>query len=55
CQKGAFYCKSGVCLPPYAVRDKVRDCLGGEDEIETVETVGKSIPRTGSHKEHLES
>ncbi|KAF5890534.1 complement factor I, partial [Clarias magur] len=48
CQKGAFYCKSGVCLPPYAVRDKIRDCLGGEDEIETV---GKSIPQSGSHKE----
>ncbi|XP_053338186.1 complement factor I-like [Clarias gariepinus] len=40
CQNGAFYCKSGVCLPPYAVQDKIRDCLGGEDEIDH------------SHKEH---
>ncbi|XP_053338875.1 complement factor I-like [Clarias gariepinus] len=55
CQNGAFYCKSGVCLPPYAVQDKIRDCLGGEDEIETVETVRKSIPRSGSRKEHLGS
>ncbi|XP_062871435.1 complement factor I [Trichomycterus rosablanca] len=32
CSNGAYHCKSGVCLSPHAVRDQIRDCLGGEDE-----------------------
>ncbi|XP_017539611.1 complement factor I-like isoform X2 [Pygocentrus nattereri] len=35
CQSGAFHCKSGVCIPGHAVRDGIRDCLGGEDEVPT--------------------
>uniref|UniRef100_A0A3B4CSH4 trypsin n=1 Tax=Pygocentrus nattereri TaxID=42514 RepID=A0A3B4CSH4_PYGNA len=35
CQSGAFHCKSGVCIPGNAVRDRIRDCLGGEDEVTT--------------------
>ncbi|XP_036447014.1 complement factor I-like isoform X6 [Colossoma macropomum] len=35
CQSGAFHCKSGVCIPGHAVRDEIRDCLGGDDEVPT--------------------
>ncbi|KAI5609289.1 complement factor I [Silurus asotus] len=35
CQNGAFFCKSGVCIPRHAVGDQIRDCLGGEDETQT--------------------
>ncbi|XP_046725999.1 complement factor I isoform X2 [Silurus meridionalis] len=35
CRDGAFYCKSGVCIPHHAVGDQIRDCLGGEDELQT--------------------
>lgn len=30
----AFHCKSDVCIPRHAVRDGIRDCLGGEDELD---------------------
>ncbi|XP_051518332.1 complement factor I isoform X5 [Myxocyprinus asiaticus] len=33
----AFHCKSHVCIPAHAVRDGIRDCLGGEDELEVTE------------------
>ncbi|TRY64503.1 hypothetical protein DNTS_009411 [Danionella cerebrum] len=32
CRRSAFHCPSGVCIPQHAVRDGVRDCLGGIDE-----------------------
>ncbi|KAL6483976.1 hypothetical protein MHYP_G00088490 [Metynnis hypsauchen] len=35
CQSGAFHCKAGVCIPGQAVRDGIRDCLGGDDEVPT--------------------
>ncbi|MCI4387877.1 hypothetical protein PGIGA_G00079080 [Pangasianodon gigas] len=53
CQKGAFYCKTGVCLPRYAVRDQIRDCLGGEDELETSTRVSEVLPRTDSRTGRL--
>uniref|UniRef100_W5UI87 Complement factor I n=1 Tax=Ictalurus punctatus TaxID=7998 RepID=W5UI87_ICTPU len=46
CQKGAFYCKTGVCLPRSAVGDQIRDCLGGEDELETSTHVSETRPRS---------
>lgn len=33
-ESGAFHCKSDVCIPRHAVRDGIRDCLGGEDELD---------------------
>ncbi|XP_050952522.1 complement factor I isoform X4 [Labeo rohita] len=36
CHDSGFHCKSGVCIPRHAVRDGIRDCLGGEDELEAV-------------------
>ncbi|XP_036446847.1 complement factor I [Colossoma macropomum] len=33
CQSEAFHCKSGVCIPGHAVRDGIKDCLGGDDEV----------------------
>uniref|UniRef100_A0AAY5EC70 trypsin n=1 Tax=Electrophorus electricus TaxID=8005 RepID=A0AAY5EC70_ELEEL len=36
CCKGAFFCKTGVCIHPHALGDKIRDCLGGEDELHTL-------------------
>ncbi|KAF4078388.1 hypothetical protein AMELA_G00198730 [Ameiurus melas] len=46
CQNGAFYCKTGVCLPKSAVGDQIRDCLGGEDEVETSTHVNEARPRS---------
>ncbi|KAF4096221.1 complement factor I [Onychostoma macrolepis] len=34
CRGKAFHCKSGVCIPQHALKDGIRDCLGGEDEID---------------------
>ncbi|XP_041926839.1 complement factor I-like [Alosa sapidissima] len=34
CRGGAFHCQSNVCLPPHAVGDGIRDCLGGDDEAQ---------------------
>ncbi|KAL7863899.1 hypothetical protein AOLI_G00153190 [Acnodon oligacanthus] len=48
CQSGVFHCKSGVCIPGHAVRDGIRDCLGGDDEVPTA-AVGPA--ETGSHAE----
>ncbi|XP_053096483.1 complement factor I isoform X2 [Pangasianodon hypophthalmus] len=53
CQKGAFYCKTGVCLPRYAVGDQIRDCLGGEDEHETSTHVSEVLPRSDSQTGRL--
>uniref|UniRef100_A0A4W4EAG5 trypsin n=1 Tax=Electrophorus electricus TaxID=8005 RepID=A0A4W4EAG5_ELEEL len=36
CHRGAFFCKTGVCIHPHALGDKIRDCLGGEDELHTL-------------------
>ncbi|XP_043088489.1 complement factor I [Puntigrus tetrazona] len=33
CRDGAFFCETGVCIPQHAIKDGIRDCLGGEDEI----------------------
>ncbi|XP_030631094.1 complement factor I isoform X2 [Chanos chanos] len=38
CRPDGFHCKSGVCIPKSAVRDGIRDCLGGEDELEDTHT-----------------
>lgn len=43
CQNDAFYCTSGVCLPQYTVRDQIRDCLGGEDELEPDTRLGPDV------------
>uniref|UniRef100_A0A3B1KDI2 trypsin n=1 Tax=Astyanax mexicanus TaxID=7994 RepID=A0A3B1KDI2_ASTMX len=37
CEK-SFHCKSGVCIPYYALEDGIRDCLGGEDEVPGVKS-----------------
>ncbi|XP_012673086.2 complement factor I-like isoform X1 [Clupea harengus] len=33
CRRNAFHCKSNVCIPPHTVGDRIRDCLGGDDEV----------------------
>ncbi|XP_051946976.1 complement factor I isoform X3 [Xyrauchen texanus] len=45
CGNSAFHCKSHVCIPEHAVRDGIRDCLGGEDELEVTED-----PKKGKNK-----
>lgn len=47
CQKknNAFWCPSGVCIPRHAVRDGVRDCLGGEDELEENGPIVENDPK----------
>ncbi|KAF4096222.1 hypothetical protein G5714_022191 [Onychostoma macrolepis] len=37
CRGKAFHCKSGVCIPQHAVKDGIRDCLGGEDELDVTD------------------
>ncbi|RXN08433.1 complement factor I [Labeo rohita] len=39
CREKGFHCKSGVCIPRYAIRDGIRDCLGGEDELEEIKEI----------------
>ncbi|XP_076846248.1 complement factor I-like [Brachyhypopomus gauderio] len=46
CHGGAFLCRSGVCLHPHAVQDKIRDCLGGEDEVSSLSTRAGPPPET---------
>ncbi|XP_056588350.1 complement factor I [Triplophysa dalaica] len=45
CRGDAFRCSSGVCIPRHAVRDQIRDCLGGDDESEEM-SLQKKRPTT---------
>ncbi|KAK3547634.1 hypothetical protein QTP86_026309, partial [Hemibagrus guttatus] len=54
CRKDAFYCTSGVCLPRYAVRDQIRDCLGGDDELETNTDITEIHLKSDSPEEEVE-
>ncbi|XP_036969035.1 uncharacterized protein cfi [Acanthopagrus latus] len=70
CRKGAFLCKTGVCVPKDALGDKQMDCLDGEDESpkQALAKVREQVPRqlrnsdfispkneTAKTREHLES
>lgn len=44
-KNNAFWCPSGVCIPRHAVRDGVRDCLGGEDELEENGPIVENDPK----------
>ncbi|XP_048092837.1 complement factor I-like isoform X1 [Alosa alosa] len=36
CRRYGSHCQSNVCIPPHAVGDGIRDCLGGDDELNTI-------------------